>query len=362
MISKITLDLQEKSYEIIIGNNILSEINKFIDNKNYTKKIVITDKNLYKIYKDHFTKNTQIDDFIIIDPGEKSKSFDNLKKICNEILQKNIDRKSLIIALGGGVVGDLAGFCAAILLRGIDFIQVPTSLLAMVDSSVGGKTAINSDFGKNLIGSFYQPKLVLCDIDFLKSLPEREFKSGYAEIVKYGLIYDREFFNFLEQNHVKIFNRDNVTLAHIIQRSCEIKAQIVAQDEKENNLRALLNFGHTFGHILEAETNYSDELLHGEAVVIGMLMACQMSLELGYIDIKIYDKIYNYLLQANFELNLKNIRKSWDVNNLIKHLFKDKKIENNELTFILINDIGSGIIEKKVSLEIFLKTIKKFLD
>lgn len=362
MINKITLDLQEKSYEILIGSNILNEVKNFIDNSNYSKKIVITDKNLYKIYKDHFIKNVQIDDFVVIDAGEKSKSFDNLKKICDEILQKNIDRKSLIIAFGGGVVGDISGFCASILLRGIDFIQIPTSLLAMVDSSVGGKTAINSEFGKNLIGSFYQPKLVICDVDLLASLPQREFKSGYGEIVKYGLIYDRDFFNFLDHNLDKILTRDIETLVYIIYRSCEIKAQIVSKDEKENNLRALLNFGHTFGHTLEAQTNYSDELLHGEAVVIGMLMACQMSIELGYIDIETYDKIYNHFFNAKFELNLKNIRKSWDINNLTEHLFKDKKIENNELTFIILHGIGNGKIVKKISLEIFLKVIKKFLD
>ena len=362
MFNKINLDLPEKSYQIIVGSNILEQLTIFLQTKNYNKIIAISDENVIKFHGEklkNFDKNI---DFVVVKSGEASKSFAVFEKVCEEILQKNIDRHTLLIAFGGGVVGDLTGFCASILLRGIDFIQIPTTLLAMVDSSVGGKTAINSREGKNLIGSFYQPKLVLCDIDFLETLSIRELRAGYAEIVKYGFIYDKIFFEFLDENLTEIFAKNLQILQKIITRSCEIKAQIVGRDEKENGERALLNFGHTFGHIFETETNYSNEILHGEAVAIGMLMASQMSLNLGLISADEYQKIAKHFQKSGFELNLKNIRQNWHQENLIKHLFKDKKTENNQLTFILLDKIGKAKIHKKISLENFLKVLKKFLD
>ena len=362
MFNKVTLDLQEKSYQIIVGSNVIEHLKAFLEINNYNKIIVISDENVVKLHGEKLKNIVQSIDFVIVKAGENSKSFAVFEKACEEILQKNIDRKTLLIAFGGGVVGDLTGFCASVLLRGIDFIQIPTTLLAMVDSSVGGKTAINSQAGKNLIGSFYQPKLVLCDIDFLETLPLREFRSGYAEIVKYGFIYDKIFFEFLDENLTEIFAKNLQILQKIITRSCEIKAQIVGRDEKENGERALLNFGHTFGHIFETETNYSDEILHGEAVALGMLMASQMSVDFELIKEDEYQKIFNHLQKSGFNLNLKNIRQNWHQENLIKHLFKDKKTENNQLTFILLNKIGEAKIYKKISLENFLKVLKKFLD
>ena len=362
MFNKVTLDLQEKSYQIIVGSNVIEHLKVFLEINNYNKIIVISDENVAKLHGKKLKNIVQNIDFVEVRAGENSKSFAVFEKVCEEILQKNIDRKTLLIAFGGGVVGDLTGFCASVLLRGIDFIQIPTTLLAMVDSSVGGKTAINSQVGKNLIGSFYQPKLVLCDIDFLETLPLREFRSGYAEIVKYGFIYDKIFFEFLDENLTEIFAKNLQILQKIITRSCEIKAQIVGRDEKENGERALLNFGHTFGHIFETETNYSDEILHGEAVALGMLMASQMSVDFELINEEEYQKIFNHLQKSGFNLNLKNIRQNWHQENLIKHLFKDKKTENNQLTFILLNKIGEAKIYKKISLENFLKVLKKFLD
>ena len=362
MFNKVTLDLQEKSYQIIVGSNVIEHLKAFLEINNYNKIIVISDENVVKLHGEKLKNIVQSLDFVVVKAGENSKSFAVFEKTCEEILQKNIDRKTLLIAFGGGVVGDLTGFCASVLLRGIDFIQIPTTLLAMVDSSVGGKTAINSQAGKNLIGSFYQPKLVLCDIDFLETLPLREFRSGYAEIVKYGFIYDKIFFEFLDENLTEIFAKNLQILQKIITRSCEIKAQIVGRDEKENGERALLNFGHTFGHIFETETNYSDEILHGEAVALGMLMASQMSVDFELINEGEYQKIFNHLQKSGFNLNLKNIRQNWHQENLIKHLFKDKKTENNQLTFILLNKIGEAKIYKKISLENFLKVLKKFLD
>lgn len=362
MINEIFLNLDKNSYKILVGNSIFSKLNEFLQDKNYSKIIVISDSNVANIYQDKFLKSFPQASFVVTESGEISKSFDNLQKICEEILQKNIDRKTLLIAFGGGVVGDLTGFCASILLRGLDFIQIPTTLLSMIDSSVGGKTAINSKFGKNLIGSFYQPKLVICDIDFLDSLSLREFRAGYAEIVKYGFIYDNDFFNYLDENLDKIFIKDRNFLQKIITRSCEIKSQIVSRDEKENGERAILNFGHTFAHIFETETNYSGELNHGEAVAIGMMMASQFSYELGMIDNDDNQKILNHLKKCGFELNLKNIRSNWCLKNLINHLFKDKKTENNELTFILLNKIGEAKICKKISIQKVENLIKKFLD
>ena len=362
MFNKVTLDLQEKSYQIIVGSNVIEHLKAFLEINNYNKIIVISDENVVKLHGEKLKNIAQSIDFVVVKAGENSKSFAVFEKVCEEILQKNIDRKTLLIAFGGGVVGDLTGFCASVLLRGIDFIQIPTTLLAMVDSSVGGKTAINSQAGKNLIGSFYQPKLVLCDIDFIETLPLREFRSGYAEIVKYGFIYDKIFFEFLDENLTEIFAKNLQILQKIITRSCEIKAQIVGRDEKENGERALLNFGHTFGHIFETETNYSDEILHGEAVALGMLMASQMSVDFELINEDEYQKIFNHLQKSGFNLNLKNIRQNWHQENLIKHLFKDKKTENNQLTFILLNKIGEAKIYKKISLENFLKVLKKFLD
>ncbi len=224
MFNKVTLDLQEKSYQIIVGSNVIEHLKAFLEINNYNKIIVISDENVVKLHGEKLKNIAQSIDFVVVKAGENSKSFAVFEKVCEEILQKNIDRKTLLIAFGGGVVGDLTGFCASVLLRGIDFIQIPTTLLAMVDSSVGGKTAINSQAGKNLIGSFYQPKLVLCDIDFLETLPLREFRSGYAEIVKYGFIYDKIFFEFLDENLTEIFAKNLQILQKIITRSFEIKA------------------------------------------------------------------------------------------------------------------------------------------
>jgi 3-dehydroquinate synthase len=362
MINKVNLETKENSYQILIGNNILEEYNIYIKNNSYSKKILITDETVFNLYKSTIETALNPDEYIVVPAGEKTKSFKILEQICEEILQKNIDRNSLLIAFGGGVIGDLVGFCASILLRGIDFIQIPTTLLAMVDSSVGGKTAINSNYGKNLIGTFYQPKLVICDINFLKTLSKREFRAGYAEIVKYGLIYDENFFNYLDKNLNSIFDNETKILQEIITKSCQIKASIVGMDEKEQNIRAILNFGHSFAHIFETETNYSNEILHGEAVAIGMLMASHMSVNLNLIDNNLNQIIKKHLEIAGFETNLKNIRKNWDEQNLIKHIFKDKKNHGNELTFILLHKIGLAKIHKKVDLSEFLKVLKKFLD
>ena len=363
MNNQITVNLGEKSYNIIIGAGKIDFLPQFLAKNNYSKIFIITDENVAKLHLSKLTAQLSERSFFTttIANGEQSKNFSTFEKICEEILQQGIDRKSLIIAFGGGVVGDLAGFAASVLLRGVDFIQIPTTLLACVDSSVGGKTAINSKAGKNLIGSFYQPKLVICDSNFLKTLPSREFFAGYAEALKYGLIEDKEFFNFLDENVAKIQNRDEKIIEKIIIKSCEVKARIVGQDEKENGVRALLNFGHTFGHTFEIETNYSSQLLHGEAVAIGMLMAAKMSQSLELIDAAQFEIIKNHLIKCGLNIDLKKIKAAWNKENLVKHLYKDKKTEHKNLTFILLNKIGEAFIHKGATAEDFLRIVAEFI-
>ncbi|MES2962184.1 MAG: 3-dehydroquinate synthase [Pseudomonadota bacterium] len=365
MQNKISVKLAERSYDIVIGDNSIEYLPEFLGKKKYSKIFVITDENVAKLHLARLQAVLQKSgisvETIITKAGEQTKSFSFLEEICEEILAKGVDRKSLIVAFGGGVIGDLSGFIASILLRGIDFVQVPTTLLAAVDSSVGGKTAVNSKAGKNLIGSFYQPQLVICDLDFLKTLSLREMKSGYAEVVKYGFIYDAKFFEFLEKNYAKIFEKDEEVLEKIIRRSCEIKAEIVGRDEKESGDRALLNFGHTFGHTFETETKYSDELLHGEAVALGMVMAAKMSQNFSMISESDFLRVRNHLQDCGFVIDPQKIRKNWDEKNLVSHLYKDKKNESGKLTFILLNKIGGSEVRKGVELGEFEKVLREFV-
>lgn len=361
MKNKISVNLDERSYDIIIGKNSVEYLAEFLSKKSYSKIFVITDENVAKLHLSRLQQVLPKAEIIKTAAGEQTKSFSFLEKISEEILAKGIDRKSLIVAFGGGVIGDLSGFIASILLRGVDFVQVPTTLLAAVDSSVGGKTAINSKSGKNLIGSFYQPQLVICDLEFLKTLPARELRSGYAEVVKYGFIRDEKFFEYLENNYNKIFGFDEEVLTKIITRSCELKAAIVGRDEKESGERALLNFGHTFGHTFETETNYSDEILHGEAVALGMVMAAKMSQNLGMIAEKDFLRIKSHLENCGFAVDPKQIRQSWNEENLINHLYKDKKNENQNLTFILLEKVGFALVKKSVALLEFKKVLHQFL-
>ena len=361
----IKVNLESRSYNIIVGNNLGSDLKEFLNANKYSKIVVVTDSNIDKIYENYLLDLLAINfEKIVVEAGEKSKSFAVLEKVCEEILQKNIDRKTLLIAFGGGVIGDLTGFMASILLRGIDFIQIPTSLLAMVDSSVGGKTAINAESGKNLIGSFYQPKLVLCDLEFLKTLPLREFRNGYAEVIKYGLIFDKSFFSYLQKNYLRFFNYDQEVLTDVVKRCCEIKAQIVEIDEKESSVsgvRAILNFGHSFGHVFEAYFNYSNIILHGEAVAIGMIMAGKMSCNLKMLSDQQYHEIVEHIQKTGFVTDLKKLTNDWSINQLIIHLYKDKKVENKNLVFILLSEIGKALVKKDVALSEFEKVLKEFL-
>lgn len=350
---KVTVNLAERTYDIVIEAGLIKNITKYLSSMEIGGKVfIITDQNVAKLYLEDVNKaildcSTKVHN-IILAPGEQLKSFVNLTKVANEILKNNPDRNSTIIALGGGVIGDLSGFVASIMLRGINFIQIPTTFLAQVDSSVGGKTGINTNYGKNLIGSFYQPKLVLIDPNTLLSLSDREYYSGYVEALKYGLIDMADFFTFLDKNKENIKNKDIHTLSKIISTCCNAKARIVAEDEKEKGKRALLNLGHTFAHSLEKETNYSELLKHGEAVALGIILALKFSIKLGFCIESDLKKVSSHFEYLNIKTDLAQIKFSWNKENIIKNMYSDKKTINNHLVFILLNGIGKSFISRNI--------------
>ena len=290
---------------------------------------------------------------ITLPVGEETKNFKNLEHIICETLKEKPERKSCLVALGGGVVGDITGFAASMVLRGMSFIQVPTTLLAAVDSSVGGKTAINSKYGKNLIGSFYQPKMVITDLSMFSTLPQREILAGYAEILKYGLICDYSFFEYLEKQQV-ISDFD-----YLVKKSCEIKADIVSKDEKEEkDLRALLNLGHTFGHALEATCNYDGSLLHGEAVAVGMVLAFKFSEKLGICKTGRAERVEKLLRRHGMRTKISEVVQKTSAQALIDLMYGDKKVDSGKLVFILAEDIGKAFVKKDVE----EKNLKEFLE
>lgn len=363
---KLTVDLGQRGYDIFIGNNILDNADKFIfDVVKHKHFIIITDENIPEEYSKKIELSLGLEakvKTIRINSGESSKSFSSLEILLDKIFASSPERNVTLIALGGGVVGDLTGFAASILLRGVNFIQIPTTLLSQVDSSVGGKTGINNKFGKNLVGSFYQPKLVLIDIDTLKSLPERELLAGYAEVVKYGLINDRAFFNWLDDNLDKILARDEEALKHIIYKSCEAKAKIVQMDEREGGKRALLNLGHTFGHALEQQGGYDGSLVHGEAVSIGMVMAFTLSYKMGLCKKEDMDLVTEHLKKAGLPVSPLDVKKDWDIEKMLKAMAQDKKVSEGKLVFILARAIGDSFIQKNVDAKIVSDTIENILS
>jgi shikimate kinase / 3-dehydroquinate synthase len=289
---------------------------------------------------------------VILPDGEEEKNVDNLMHIFDVLLKNKCDRKTTLIALGGGVIGDMTGFAAATYMRGVPFIQIPTTLLAQVDSSVGGKTAINHPLGKNMIGAFYQPQAVIADTATLASLPDRELSAGLAEVIKHGAIIDNDFFTWLEANMEKLMARDEQALAHAIQRSCEIKADIVRQDEREGGIRAILNFGHTFGHAIEAGLGYG-EWLHGEAVGCGMVMAADLSVRLGALDVRDQKRIVALIKAAGLPVQAPDL----GLTRWMDLMEVDKKNEGGEIKFILLKPMGSAYITSVPS-ELLQETLK----
>lgn len=359
---KLQVSLDKKSYDIIVGERIIAKAGKLLSPLLKSKNvIIISDSNVSRFYL-HRLSNALEDEkirfrSIIVPAGEATKSLSSFSNLMEVILEQKPDRNTTLIALGGGVVGDITGFAASVLLRGVNFIQIPTSLLAQVDSSVGGKTGINSKFGKNLIGSFHQPVLVLSDVTTLSTLPKRELLSGYAEVVKYGFINDPEFFYWLEKNGTSIIEGNSNAQTKAIIKSCSAKAEIVAADEKEKNIRALLNFGHTFAHALEAETGYCDTLLHGEAVAIGMTLAFLASVKMGICPEDDLARATSHLKNIGLATSPADIRKDWNIDALMEHFTRDKKAQNGKMTFILTRGIGKAFIENNVDSEVIYQTL-----
>jgi len=363
-IETVTVTLAERSYDILIGSGLMAQAGQKIAQRFPKAKVaIVTDSNVARLHLPALEKSLSQADIattiITVPAGEKSKSFATLEEVVNQLLAAKLERGDLCIALGGGVIGDLTGFAAAITRRGMDFIQMPTSLLAQVDSSVGGKTAINTHHGKNLVGAFYQPCLVLADTDVLDTLPRREFCAGYSEMVKYGLINQPDFFAWLEENWQEIFSGGAARVAAIA-RACRSKAQVVAQDEREAGERALLNLGHTFGHALEAATSYdSARLVHGEGVAIGMVLAYEFSHRLGLCQDNSAARISHHLQKVGLPTRLDQIRGGvGDVETLMHHIAQDKKVSRGSLTFILVRGLGQAFIARSIA----VADVRAFLE
>jgi len=363
----VRVPLEDRSYDIIIGDHLIERAGDKISHVLRKKRVaVITDEMVAPLYLDKLIDSLKAASIeavsIILPAGEKTKSFDQYGKLMDSLLTHKINRDEALIALGGGVIGDITGFAAATLRRGVDFIQIPTTLLSQVDSSVGGKTGINSPHGKNLIGAFYQPKLVLADVGALSTLPKRELLAGYAEVVKYGLLGDFDFFEWLEKNGTAVVKGDIFARIEAVKRSVQAKADIVSRDEREGGVRALLNLGHTFGHALEAETGYGPNLVHGEGVAIGMLMAMELSVQLGHLSQQDVSRVQQHYINTGLMAKLPMIDDvSWNSDTLLQHMFQDKKVDQGKLTFILMRSIGDAFITQEASTQQVMNTLDQFI-
>jgi len=361
MSQTVTVGLGERAYEVRIGAGLLAQAGRHI--RPLLKRgrtAIISDETVWRLHGAALTAALAAEGVsatpVLVPAGEGSKSFDMLARVSDDLLALELDRGDLIVAFGGGVVGDLAGFAAAIYKRGIDFVQIPTTLLAQVDSSVGGKTAIDTPRGKNLIGAFHQPRLVLADLDVLSNLPAREIRAGYAEIIKYGLLGDIDFFVWLEAHGAKVTALTPDPLAYAVRRSVEMKAQIVAEDEREAGRRALLNLGHTFGHALEAECGYGEDLLHGEAVAIGMAQAYRFSAAQGLCAGQDAVRAERAIAAVGLPVRMDVLPgHPFDSEKLLAHMGQDKKAEGGRLTFILARALGDAFVARDVDAESILQ-------
>ena len=363
--NKLIVKTKNKSYPIYFGNNILSTTGRLMKKNlpNVKKICIISDNKLPKILLKKLIKSLKKYELKVykLSANEKTKSLKVANKIVEHLLKDNFNRSDCIIALGGGVLGDLSAFISNLTKRGLKFINIPTTLLAQVDASIGGKTGINSSQGKNLIGTYYQPDFVLTDVSILKSLPQREIIAGYGEILKHSLILDKKFFLWLTKNGKIIINKqNNYYLKSAIIRSCKIKSKIVSKDEKEKNLRMVLNFGHTFAHGFERATNFSKRLNHGEAVLIGMMIASELSVKKKLLPSKELSLIKKHYHDLKLPMNINKIFKKNQINKIIYFMKKDKKNLNEKINLILLNKIGKVNMRKKTLLSV--KEIRKFLN
>jgi len=344
----LNVQLGERSYPIHIGAGLLARADLIVDRLSRKRAAIITNTTVGPLHLAALRRALEargVEIFPIVLPdGEQHKNWETLNRIFDALLEHRCERGTTVIALGGGVVGDLGGFAAAAYLRGVPYVQVPTTLLAQVDSAVGGKTAINHPLGKNMIGAFYQPRAVIADTDTLATLPQRELAAGIAEVIKYGLIRDPVLFEWLEKNMARLVNRESEPLAHAIERSCAIKAEIVALDEREEGVRVLLNFGHTFGHAIEAGTGYGT-WLHGEAVGAGMALAARLSLRLGLIGQEEVQRVDSILKAAGLPLRAPDL----GVSRYLDLMGHDKKVEGGRIRFVLLKRIGEAFVSADVA-------------
>ncbi|MDX1803547.1 MAG: 3-dehydroquinate synthase [Alcanivorax sp.] len=351
--------LGERSYDIHIGAGLLASY-PLADQVKGSQVLVVSNETVAPLYLDAITRqfsHLQCDTLVLPD-GERHKTLETLERIFDTLLAAGHTRTTTLIALGGGVVGDMVGFAAACFQRGVDFIQVPTTLLAQVDSSVGGKTAVNHPRGKNMIGAFHQPSLVLIDTDVLATLPERELAAGMAEVIKYGLIRDKAFFAWLETRAASLLSRDQEVLVEAIYRSCQNKAQVVADDETEQGNRALLNLGHTFGHAIETATGYRD-WLHGEAVATGMLMAVRLSVELGWVEASLVDRLQALLIEWQLPVA---VPAAMTPARFMELMALDKKVQNGRLRLVLLKALGQAVVTADYDPAALRKTLEVFCE
>ena len=364
---KLNVKTGNKKYPIFIGNNILNKLKTILKENliNFNQCLVIADKNVPKKLIDKILNTLPKKKIYLhyFNSSEKNKNQKSINNILSILLNKNFNRNDCVISVGGGITGDVSGFAASMFKRGLKFINIPTTLLSQVDSSIGGKTGINSKYGKNLIGAFYQPSLVISDIIFLKSLPKREIVCGYGEILKHAIIADKKFFTFLDINGFQILNLNSPIIEKTIFKSCSIKMKVVESDEKEMGIRKILNFGHTFAHAYEATLGYSKKLNHGEAVILGIKTAAKFSLSNNILSTKEFDLIENHLNKLSLPGNINKFFSTKSLNKILSFMKKDKKNNTNKINLVLLKKIGSPIYklnfdEKKISLFLRKELIK----
>ncbi len=359
---KLIVKTKSQTYPIIIGSNLFQNLSKYLKDisLNSKKYLLVIDKKvptkfIFKINKSLKSKKTLK---YFFNASEKNKNLNNVNKILKILINKNFSRQDCLISIGGGITGDVVGFAASLYKRGIKFINIPTTLLSQVDSSVGGKTGVNTEQGKNLIGSFYQPEIVISDSEFLKTLPRREIICGYGEILKHAIIMNKIFFKYLNRNVENILMLKSPFIEKAVLESCKIKRFIVEKDEKEKELRKILNFGHTFAHAYEATLGYSKKLNHGEAVIMGMNTSLKFSLKNKLIKKKEYDRIVSHINKSKLPSNIKDYFSSKNLDKILSFMVKDKKNISNKINLILLKKIGSAVINKQFrlnSLKLFLK-------
>lgn len=364
---ELKLDLGERSYDILIGPGLIERAGELMTPVLERPRVfIVTDSNVAPLYLEKLESSLSGAGIAfashVLPAGEATKSFSHLEALLDVLLEAKVERTTTLVALGGGVVGDLVGFAAAILLRGVPFVQIPTTLLAQVDSSVGGKTGINTRKGKNLVGAFYQPRLVLADTKALATLPRRELLAGYAEVVKYGLIDNPAFFEWLEKHGGDVLALEPEMIRHAVLVSCKSKAAIVGQDERESGLRALLNLGHTFGHVFEAEVGYDGRLLHGEAVALGMVLAFDLSARMKLAPQEDAARLADHLAKVGLPVRLAKLDGvDWNAERLLAHMAQDKKVKDGKVTFVLARGIGQAFLDRDVPQEAVAGLMRDFV-